>query len=118
MARDPTKLDAFRLADQFAIEVYEHTRRMSAGAGIRTPLRRAAISAPQNICEGCARRSKPEYARFLDIALSSASEALYVLGFCHRVQLLSRQSVEHYTILGKRTVQTLQKLIDAVAALP
>jgi len=114
VARDYNKLDAFHLADDFAVLVYEETRGMSDEDKIRSQLRRASTSAPQNICEGCARRSKAEYARFLDIALSSATEAVYLLGFCGRVHLLPPDTIERCTNLGNRTLRALQKLHDAV----
>lgn len=118
MARDYNKLDAFHLADDFAALVYEQTRRMPDDDKIRSQLRRAATSAPQNICEGCARRSKGDYARFLDIALSSATEAVYLLSFSQRVRLLPPEAVEQCTSLGRRTLKALQNLLDAVRDLP
>jgi four helix bundle protein len=118
MARDYTRLDAFQLADDFAVLVYRETRRMSDGDGLRSQLRRAATSAPANICEGSGRRSRADYARFLDIALGSATEAVYLLGFCQRVELLPADVVEKCRKLGNRTLRTLQKLLDAVGNLP
>ncbi|MFN2549484.1 MAG: four helix bundle protein [Myxococcales bacterium] len=74
MARDPNKLKVFELADQLMINVYRATQRFPVAErfGIQSQLRRAALSIPTNVVEGCARQTLREYLRVLSIALGSA----------------------------------------------
>jgi four helix bundle protein len=119
MSRDRLKLDAFRLADDLAVAVYQETRTLGRlDDDLRRQLRRAAVSVPANIAEGCARRSKADYIRFLDIALGSASEVAYLLEFSARLHILFDDAVGRCCPRCSRTVRALQKLIDALVALP
>ena len=61
-----------------------NARRLSRGwpreyASLRAQLVRASESIPTNIVEGCARTSQKEFAHFLQIAISSSTEAEYHL---------------------------------------
>ena len=119
MSRDRDKLEAFKLADDLALMVYRETRRVGRDdIDLRRQLRRAAVSIPANIAEGCARRSRADYARFLDIALGSESEADYLLDLCGRLELLPADVLSRCRNCSERTVSVLQKLLDAVEALP
>ena len=47
--------------------------------GLSLQIRRSAVSVPANIAEGFRRRSRPEKARFLNMAESSLEETRYFL---------------------------------------
>ncbi|MHC4551030.1 MAG: four helix bundle protein [Planctomycetota bacterium] len=47
--------------------------------GLRAQMRRAAVSVPANVAEGCGRGSDADFARFLGYATGSAGELEYYL---------------------------------------
>ena len=71
--RDHTKLSAFELADELVLLVYKVTARFPRKElyGLTAHMRRAALSVPSNIVEGCARDSQADYLCFLYIAFGS-----------------------------------------------
>ena len=77
--RDHTKLKAFELADEVALLVYKITASFPKEElyGLTSQMRRAAVSVPSNIVEGCARDSQADYQRFLTIAFGSLRELHY-----------------------------------------
>jgi four helix bundle protein len=85
--RDHTKLRAFELADEVAVLVYQVTARFPKEEifGLTSQIRRAAVSVPSNIVEGCARDSEADYLRFLTIAFGSLRELHYQLSLAKRL---------------------------------
>lgn len=95
--RDHTKLKAFQLADKIAIYIYEITKNFPKEEmyGLTSQIRRAAVSVPSNIVEGCARESQTEYARFLEIAFGSLREVHYQLTLSERLGYLTEPRSEY-----------------------
>lgn len=77
--RDHIKLRAFELADEIVMMIYRLTAKFPNEEifGLTSQMRRAGISVPSNIVEGCARESQLEYKRFLEIAFGSLKELHY-----------------------------------------
>lgn len=119
MSRNHEKLRVFQVADALAICVYRHTRAfpLEERFGLQSQLRRAAVSAATNIVEGAARRSRSDYARFIDIALGSATEADYLIDLGHRLQLLSREAYEECRECSDELLPSLQKLLMSIERL-
>ena len=114
--RDHTKLRASRLADELALEVYQATRTLPKEEmfGLTSQLRRAAVSVASNIVEGCARHSKSDYVRFLDVAYGSAREVEYQASLAFRLGYLSRQASESLRTLSVETSKVLNGLLRAL----
>ncbi len=114
--RDHTKLRAFELADEVAVLVY----RMTAGFpreelyGLTSQMRRAAVSVPSNIVEGCARDSQSDYLRFLYIAFGSLRELHYQLSLSKRLGFLRNQDS---SLLEAKIVETEKVLNGLIRAL-
>ena len=88
--RDHRKLKAFQLADSLVTDVYGATRDFPRGEifGLTSQMRRAAVSAPANIVEGCARHGLAEYVNFLNIAFASLREVGYYVDLSLRLGYL------------------------------
>lgn len=73
---DFRKLVVWEAAHRLALDVYQACAGMPARDRyeLASQMRRAAISIVSNIAEGNGRRGDPEFARFLRMALGSASE--------------------------------------------
>ncbi len=114
--RDYHKLRAFELADQLAVAIYKCTKSFPKEEmfGLTSQIRRAAVSAPSNIVEGCAKSSQADYARFLEIAYGSVCEVEYQLSLAERLGFLESQSAKEITSLANETGRVLNGLLRSL----
>ena len=108
--QDFAKLKVWQKAHSLAMDIYQASEQFRArdGVSITTQLRRAALSVPTNIAEGAGKASRGEFARFLEIALGSASETIYHLLVVHEIGLLDTPKYEE---LSARTVEVRRMLV-------
>ena len=89
--KDFRKLLVWEKSHRLTLAVYQATATFPRSElyGLTSQIRRAAASIPANIAEGCGRSSDAELARFLQIAMGSASELEYHLLLAHDLDMLN-----------------------------
>jgi four helix bundle protein len=114
--QDFRKLNVWRKAHQLTLSVYAATRRFPKDElyGMTSQTRRAAVSIPANIAEGCGRDGGADLARFLQIAVGSASELEYHLLLARDLQLLSDPIWQELSDLVCEVKQMLASLMKKV----
>ena len=107
--RDFHKLRVWNHAHLATLDVYRATKTFPKDElyGLTGQMRRAATSICANLAEGCGRRGGAEFARFLDIALGSASELEYHLLLSVDLKLLDGSA---YARLNSAVVQVKRML--------
>ena len=84
--------------------------------GLISQVRRACVSIPANIAEGCGRDGEAEFGRFLQIALGSASELEYHLLLAHDLNFLNDKDYDHLKVEVQEVKRTLTGLIQKLKA--
>jgi four helix bundle protein len=116
--RDYTKIEAWKLADDLTVAIYEQTRGFPRDEiyALTSQLRRAAYSVPSNIVEGSSRGSQRDYLHFLHIARGSLSETQYFIHLARRLSYLSETEADKLCLQTKRVFACLHGLIKSVEA--
>ncbi len=114
--RDHSKLRAFELADALALATYRATSGFPSDEkfGLASQMRRAAVSVPSNIVEGCARNSEADYLHFLDIAYGSSREVEYQASLAHRLGYLNEPAYRELRSACVETSKVLNALIRSL----
>ena len=83
--------------------------------GLESQLKRAAVSVPANIAEGCKRKHTKELRQFLTISLGSLSEVTYYLLLCKDLEYLTEEKYNEYLKLCTTIDKMLESLIYKIS---
>jgi len=114
MTQDFRTLRVWQVAHGLTLEIYRVTSQFPRDEqyGLTRQIRRAASSIPANIAEGCGRGSDADLARFLQIAMGSASELEYHLILARNLALIDdaeHNALTSSTAQSKRMLSTFIK---------
>lgn len=116
--KDFRQLKVWKKSHQLALAIYKETKKFPKEElyGLTSQIRRASMSIPTNIAEGCGLNTDKEFARFLQIAMGSASETEYQLILARDLEFLSKETHEklHTDVEeAKRMLASLLKTLRA-----
>ena len=112
MKRPPAKrfqdLVVWQKAHQCVLSIYRYSESFPKNElyGLTSQLRRAAVSIPANIAEGFKKKTRPDKARYMNIAQGSVEECRYYL-------ILSKDLDYGDNLRLKNQVEEVSKLLDA-----
>lgn len=106
------KLKVWEKAHELTLRMYNLTSQFPREEiyGLRSQIRRACASIPTNIAEGCGRNSSADFARFLQIAMGSASEIEYLILLAYDLKYFNPSQ---YADLTDATIE-VKKMLTAL----
>jgi four helix bundle protein len=110
--KDFRQLAVWEKAHRLTLAVYQATGNFPKDElyGLTSQIRRASASVPANIAEGCGRSGDGELARFLSIAMGSASELDYHLLLAHDLHFLDSTA---YSQLNQQLTE-VKRMLNAL----
>jgi len=112
--RNYRDLEVWEKAHKLTLQLYQRSRTFPKEEfyGLTSQLRRSMMSIGANLAEGCGRQTTPELARFVRIAMGSASEVDYHLLLARDFGYL--QSDEHQELSQELT--RIRKMLASLLA--
>ncbi len=109
--RDFKKLTVWERAHNFVLNVYKLTNLFPKEElyGITSQLRRASVSIPTNIAEGCGKQTEKDFARYLSIAAGSTSEVEYLLILSKDLKFIS----DSIAVIQITEINEIKKMLNA-----
>ena len=114
--RDFRKLTIWSQSIDLVLLIYKLTTKFpdSERFGLQSQMRRAIVSVPSNIAEGCSRTSQIDFKRFLEISLGSLFELESQLIIVEKLGFIDEQELDEMIVkvsgLQKQTNNLISKI--------
>jgi four helix bundle protein len=111
--QDFKDLIVWKKAHENALIIYNLTKSFPKDElyGITSQLRRASVSIPTNIAEGCGKFTQKDFANFLQISLGSSHEVEYLIFLVFELKYIDE---EDYLKLNKSVNEVKAMLISLI----
>ena len=109
-------LKVWQRADELAFRVFDLTEEFPKAYlfDLTSQLRRAVLSVPTNIAEGCASFHSREFLQFLNVARRSLSETQYLLYFACRRKLIKQTELSELDAISEEISKMLNALVKSI----
>ena len=109
-------LKVWKRSHDLALQIYRATETFPKTEvfGLTDQMRRAAVSIPSNLAEGCGRMTQAELAQFSQVAMGSASELEYQLILAHELGYLGAEEFKSLSDNITELRKMLNKFIQTV----
>jgi four helix bundle protein len=116
--RDFRKLEVWERSHRLTLAAYKATAKFPQEElyGLTSQIRRSCAAIPANIAEGCGRGTNNDLARFLQIALGSASELENHLLLARDLSLLNESDHERLAKEVKEIKRMLTSFVKSLRA--
>ncbi len=116
--QDFRDLKVWQKGHQLTLKIYQATREFPSSElyGLTSQMRRASASIGANISEGCCRDTSADFARFLQMAMGSASEVENHVLLARDLKLLSLPAAQDLLSDSEEVKRMLASLIQKVRA--
>jgi four helix bundle protein len=110
------ELKVWERADDLAFKVFDFAETFPKKYlyDLTSQLRRAALSIPTNIAEGCASFHSGEFLQFLNVSRRSLSETHYLLNFACRRKLVKQSELLELEAIAEEISKMLNGLAKSI----
>mgnify|MGYP000903194191 CR=1 FL=1 len=97
--KDFRTLNVWQKSHEHAVMIYQETKKFPKEEvyGITSQIRRAIVSIPTNLAEGCGRGSDRDFAKFAQIAFGSANESEYLILLSNELGFIDKTDSDELT---------------------